>query len=111
MDFAKKGVDLFMKNWTEHGTCRENFYCDGKGGSVPHYTWGSLLCLIGIEEICDIEPDGRVRLNGNWDANISIDRLPIFGKLHEVRTSKGSTVLLRNGKPANEAHGRAVTKP
>jgi len=111
MDFAKKGVDLFMKNWLEHGTCRENFWADGRGGSMPHYTWGSLLCLIGIEEICDIEPDDRVRLNGEWNANLSIDRLPIFGKLYDVRTKNGSAALLIKGKPALEAHGQTATKP
>ena len=47
--FAAKGVKLFMRNWINHGWCNENFWADGEGGSMPHYTWGAMLCLIGME--------------------------------------------------------------
>ncbi|MCX6345308.1 MAG: PA14 domain-containing protein [Armatimonadetes bacterium] len=110
MDFAKKGLNLFMKNWTERGTCQENFYCSGKGGSVPHYTWGSLLCLIAVEEICDIEPDGRIRLNGEYKANLGIERIPLFGKLYDVKIKDGAAELLRNGKTTIKANGTISTK-
>jgi hypothetical protein len=69
------------------------------------------LCLIGIEEICDIEPDSRIGLNGNWDASVGIDRLPIFGKLYDVHAKNGSAALLIRSKPALEAHSQAVIKP
>jgi len=97
-DYAKKSVDLFMKNWVGNGGCWENYHTTGLGGNDPHYTWGALLCLIGLEEICDIEPDGRIRLNGKIDANIYIHNLPINGEHFDVRVSNNKTELLKNNK-------------
>ena len=97
-EYAKKSVDLFMKSWIGNGGCWENYHTTGLGGNDPHYTWGALLCLIGIEEICDIELDGRIRLNGKIDADIYIHNLPIEGQYYDVRVSNKKTELLKNGK-------------
>ncbi len=97
-EYAKKSVDLFMVNWLGNGGCWENYHTTGLGGNDPHYTWGALLCLIGLEEICDIEPDGRIRLNGKIDANIYIHNLPLDGQYYNVRVSNKKTELLKGNK-------------
>ena len=55
-EFARRSVNLFMRNWTTRGTCNENYRStDGTGDDHPHYTWGALLCQIGIEALYDIK--------------------------------------------------------
>jgi hypothetical protein len=98
-DFARKSVTLFMKNWAPQKLCGENYLStDGAQNRDPHYTWGALLDLIGVENICDVQPDGAIRLNGAQTQNIHILRLPINGRLYEVDTQPGRTELRLNGK-------------
>lgn len=98
VEYARKSVALFMKNWIGRGVCSENYHVSGLAANDPHYTWGALLCMIGLEEICDIEPDGRIRLNGTIDANIFIHNLPLGGKYYDVRVSNKKTELIENNK-------------
>ncbi len=106
-DFAEKCVKLFMKNWTENGTCNENFLSSGEGSSDPHYTWGALLCLIGLEEIVDVEPDGQVRLNGTWNETMDLHGVPIGGKRYDIEVRPGLTRLMQGKKVVAEAKGEA----
>jgi hypothetical protein len=92
-EFAEKSVALFMRNWRKDGTCHENFMANGDGSSDPHYTWGALLCLIGLEALCDVEPDGKVRLSGAGKGEVDLRRIPIGGKLYEVVAGPSGTVL------------------
>jgi hypothetical protein len=80
-DFAAKSVALFMRNWHKDGTCHENFMANGEGSSDPHYTWGALLCLIGLESVVDIEPDGKTRMIGAAARGVQVRNIPIGGKL------------------------------
>jgi len=57
-----------------------------------------LLPLVVLEEICDIEPDGRIRLNGTWEEEIFISHIPLFGQRYDVEVKPGCTTLLRDGK-------------
>jgi hypothetical protein len=82
-----------MRNWRKDGTCHENFMANGDGSSDPHYTWGALLCLIGLEALCDVEPDGKVRLSGAGKGEVDLRRIPIGGKLYEVVAGPSGTVL------------------
>jgi hypothetical protein len=54
--------------------------------------------LIGVENLCDIGPDGVMRLNGDQTQTIRILRLPIHGKMYEVRAQPGRTERRLNGK-------------
>jgi len=49
--YARKSVELFMKNWKRTGGSHENFLVSGQGSSRPYYTWGTLMLLIGLEEM------------------------------------------------------------
>ena len=59
--YAQKSVALFLPSWNADHTCNENYLTNGKGGGDPHYTWGALLCLIGIERR---EAAGQATTNG-----------------------------------------------
>lgn len=99
-EFARKSVTLFMKNWTGRNICGENYdSTDGiQRSSDPHYTWGALLALIGLENACDITPDGMIRLNGAQTQTLSLTNIPLAGKLYDIRTQPGQAALLLNGK-------------
>ncbi|HET6384160.1 MAG TPA: PA14 domain-containing protein [Armatimonadota bacterium] len=107
--FADKSVRLFMRNWTRSGVCGENYLStDGTQNHDPHYTWGALLDLVGIESICDAEEGGMVRLNGVQTRTITIRNLPIHGRRYEVRTRPGIAQILRDGKVLLTARNRVV---
>lgn len=108
-EFAAKGVALFMRNWTDHGWCGENFGSDnGLVNGDEHYTWGALMCLIGLESICSIEPDGTVSLNGAQKAAVRIRNVAIHGRIYDLATGPGWSKLLRNGRTIMVARDRVV---
>lgn len=107
--FADKSVRLFMHNWTEKGVCGENYLSStGAQSSDPHYTWGSLLCLIGVESVCRVDPDGSVVLNGTGDRTVDIRNLPIHGRLYDVTVTPGHATLKRNGRLVMDARNKVV---
>jgi len=109
IDYAEKSVALFMKNWNADGSCHENFNSiTGWGRSDPHYTWGALLCLVGMEQLCDTDADGRVLLNGNSGRHIKVHNLRIGGRLYDVVVEPQKAVLLQNGKPVAVARGKVA---
>ena len=103
--FAAKSVKLFMRNWQTSRTWNENYFFSGQGSGVPHTTWGPLLCLIGLEDICDIRPDGKIALNGTMDENIRIRNIPIGGSLYDVRVTPGHVELIHGGHVVMRAKG------
>ncbi len=111
-EYAKKSVALFMKNWNADGTCHENFNgITGEGRSDPHYSWGALMCLIGIEDLCDIEPDGKLRLNGASGVHVEIKNFRLGGKLYDLRVEPDHAQLVLDGKVAYEAIGKVEEWP
>jgi putative isomerase len=95
--FARRSVELFMRNWTTHGTCNENYFSTtGMGDDHPHYTWGALLCQIGVEALYDIDADGNpVALdNAAITETVELHNMPACGKLYTV-VSKGGKVSIK----------------
>jgi glycogen debranching enzyme len=83
--FAQKSVHLFMDNWLADGTCGENFLSlDGSVGGNRNYTWGALLCLIGVESLVDIADDGVPTKGPGYGEAMELTNLPIHGKPHRV---------------------------
>jgi hypothetical protein len=107
-DFAQKSVKLFMENWNRSSTCHENYLVTGEGSSDPHYTWGALLCLIGLEELCGVEPDGSLRLNGIGAGDVTLDRFPLGGRQCSVSTKANGTTLRTHNKTISTSRG--ITK-
>jgi len=70
LEFAEKSYDLFMEDWQAHQRTNEQYYAwGGSAGGDVHYTWGALLCLIGMQQFIDENP---------WDGLR-------FGALHPLR--------------------------
>ncbi len=94
-DFAQKSVHLFMNNWLADGYCGENFLSvnGGVGGDL-NYTWGALLCLIGLESIIDIGDDGVVKAGPGYHEPVDLMNVPIAGKLHRVSLRYGSPQVI-----------------
>jgi glycogen debranching enzyme len=108
-DFADKSVRLFMRNWIKFGVCGENYLStDGTQSSTPHYTWGALLNLIGMESVFNILPDGSIWLNGVQTRTIAMRNIPIKGKLYEIRTSPGVAEILHLDKLVLSARNRVI---
>lgn len=108
-EFAHKSVAMFMKNWNNDGTCHENFNAiTGWGRSDPHYTWGALLCLIALEDLCDIEPNGNLRLNGDSGVTVRIRNFRLGGRMYDLRVEPHRAALYRGGHKVLEARERAA---
>jgi hypothetical protein len=80
-DFARKSVALFMRNWLGKGTCNENYLASGEGAPDPHYLWGGLLGLIGVEEVCGTGFEGKKPSHAALREKIALRNIPIGGRL------------------------------
>jgi hypothetical protein len=108
-DYAQRSVKLFMSNWEAKGVCGENYLSTtGAQSSDAHYTWGSLLCLLGLESVCVQLADGTIRLNGTLNTTMKFKNVPLQGRLYEVKVAPHMTQLLFHGKVVMEAVG-AIT--
>jgi hypothetical protein len=108
-EFADRSVDLFMRNWLAKGVCSENYLStDGTANHDPHYTWGALLSLIGLESIVDIDDSGDVVLNGAQNKTLTLTNIPLLGRTYSVKTAPGMAELVRNGKVVLTAKGTIV---
>lgn len=95
-EYARRSVDLFMRNWIARGTCNENYKSsDGTGDDLPHYTWGALLCQIGIEALYDIDNDLQPIAINNEEIKESIElcNMPAGGKLYRIASSGGKATI------------------
>lgn len=84
-EFAQKCVHLFMNNWLGAGYCGENFFAlNGRVCSNPNYTWGALLCLIGIESVVDISDTGNIIKGIGYNEPIRMENITLNGKPHTI---------------------------
>jgi hypothetical protein len=108
-EFGERNVRLFMHDWLSDGICSENYLSTtGAHHHDPHYTWGALLNLIGLESIVDIDDSGRIVLNGTINATINLNRIPLLGKSYDVKVTPGCTTLILEGEPILVAKGDIV---
>lgn len=83
--FAQKSVHLFMNNWLANGFCGENFLSiDGSVGGNHNYTWGALMCLIGLESVADIDDTGQVKKGSGYNEPVDFKNIPIAGKQYGI---------------------------
>ena len=84
-EFAQKCVHLFMNNWLGAGYCGENFFAlNGRVCSNPNYTWGALLCLIGIESVIDMSDTGDIIKGIGYNEPVRMENIILNGKPHTV---------------------------
>lgn len=85
---AQRSVEMFMKNWTSKGICGENFKsADGTCNGFPHYTWGALLCLIGLEAFMDIGPGGKPVAGSGFDTAGDVELRNVLAAGHHFHVS------------------------
>ncbi len=95
-EFAKRSVRLFMQGWESARICSENYRSDtGKPACHPHYTWGALLPLIGVEALCDIDEhfNPRPYPSCGIDGTITLRNIPFGGRLYRIDVSNGKTTV------------------
>lgn len=96
-EYAQKCVHLFMNNWLGAGYCGENYFSlNGRVCSNPNYTWGALLCLIGIESVIDVADDGTMLKGKGYNEPIELRNVIIGGKPYSIKVNyKATTTELK----------------
>lgn len=85
---------MFMNGWNATRTCAENYRSDtGAPASHPHYTWGALFPLIGVEALCDVAEDFSPRPyeNSGITESITVRNIPFGGRLYRLDNRDGKT--------------------
>ncbi len=96
--YARKSVKLFMRNWDTTGVWSENYLATtGIAAGDPHYSWGALLPMIGLQAICNVMPDNKVRLDGTWHLHAKLYNIPVLGYRYTIVVKPGMTQMLRHG--------------
>jgi hypothetical protein len=91
-EYARRGVALFMRNWTANRVdCETYKSTDGSCDDLPHYMWGALLDVIGLEALVDVGPDFEpvVSQNSAVKENITLRNVPFGGKLYRIEAKDG----------------------
>lgn len=93
-EFAQKSVHLFMNNWLGGRWCGENFYSlNGQVGGDQNYTWGALMCLIGMESVMDIQDDGTIKAGPGYNEPVTLENIPAGGKCYRATVRYGNPMV------------------
>jgi hypothetical protein len=112
LQYAQKSYDLFMDDWRINQHNNEQYHAwGGNGGGDKHYTWGTLLCLVALEQYIDQNP---------WDGlRFGVSDAPTAGEFrgatwenhtYDVAIGPGRTALKRDGRLRFEANGAVVVR-
>ena len=91
-EYARRSVSLFMRNWNEKRASCENYNStDGTCGDEPHYSWGNVLDLIGLEAFADVGPDFQPvpAKDAAPKEHIVLHNVPFGGKLFTLEARDG----------------------
>lgn len=100
-EFARRSVELFMNGWNQSRICSENYRSDnGAPASHPHYTWGALFPLIGVEALCDVGDDLKPR---PWSGacikeTMNLRNVPFGGALYRIDVANGDVQVSPENK-------------
>jgi hypothetical protein len=108
--FARKSARLFLRNWERDRGCYENFLAGGAGSNVKHYTWGALLCLVGLEELIDVEPWGGLRIGTLSAESASVKRILVGGAHWDVSAGPSGLTCLRENRLLFKTDGPAIVR-
>ncbi len=93
-EFARRSVNLFMTNWTQQGTCGENYLSTtGELGGDLHYTWGALMNLIGVEAAADVGAGGAPAPGKGFTDTFQLNNVPFGGQLYDIQVSGGAATV------------------
>ena len=97
-EYARRNVNLFMRNWkAKRVSCESYNSTDGTCGvDHPHYSWGTLLNIVGLEALVDVGPNFEPvpRKGSALTENITLRNVPFGGKLYRIK-AKGGTVTAK----------------
>ncbi len=112
LEFAVKSYALFMDDWKANQHNDELYHVwGGSGGGDVHYTWGTLLCLIPLEQFIDENPWDGLRfgaLNPSTEGNFRGARWN--GHSYEVRIGPQETEMWRDGTVRFHADAGVVVR-
>ena len=108
---AESGARMFLRDWREHGTCRENFRSDsGLGGGQKYQSWGPLYCLALLQEFADVDiVDGGLRFGSFIKTRNTARNVHIGGDTYQVEIGDRLRVV-RGGKEILSADGPVVVR-
>jgi hypothetical protein len=112
LDFARKSYALFMEDWKANGRNDELYHAwGGNGGGDTHYTWGTLLCLIPLEQFIDVNPWDGLRFGAlDPPSSSSLHGIVWQGHTYDVTIAPNETTLVRDGKLAFHADAGVVVR-
>jgi hypothetical protein len=112
LEYAQKNYNLFMDDWKINQHDDEQYSNrGGSGGGDTHYTWGTLLCLVGLEQYIDKNPWEGLRfgsLNSAWSGEFH--GATWDGHIYDVAIGPERTVLSRDGSIRFEASAGVVVR-
>jgi len=112
LEFAQKSYTLFMEDWQAQQRTNEQYYAwGGSAGGDVHYTWGALLCLIGMEQFIDENPWDGLRF-GALQPPFEGRLVGISWKQHgyEVTIGPNLTSVRRDGQMRFKATAGVVVR-
>jgi putative isomerase len=112
LEIAQKSYNLFMDDWKANQRYNEQYLAwGGYGGGDPHYTWGTLLCLIALEQFIDKTPWDGFRFGALNPSSSGVFRGATWdGHTYDTTIGPGRTALARDGKIRFEAAGGVVVR-
>jgi len=112
LEFAQKSYALFMDDWKTNQHDNELYHAwGGSGGGDIHYTWGALLCLIGLEQLMDANPWEGLRFGAlNPGAEGHLYRATWQNQIYSVSVGPSNTEVGRDGKVRLKADAGIVVR-
>jgi hypothetical protein len=100
LDFARKNYALFMDDWKTNYHSDENYHAwGGNGGGDTHYTWGTLLCLVALEQYIDENPWDGLRFGSLSPPNAgTLTGAAWEGHRYDIAIGPSRTALTQDGK-------------
>jgi putative isomerase len=113
-EVAVRSMNLFMREWSAHAHCCENFNAQtGEGcdsvDTDSFYTWGALLPLLACADLLDVGPWRGMELGGEPDDEAQAIRLlRLRDGVYSYAVGGGWRVLKRDGQEIlrTDARGR-----
>jgi Mannosylglycerate hydrolase MGH1-like glycoside hydrolase domain len=112
LEYAQKNYDLYMDDWKRNQHDDEQYHAwGGNGGGDTHYTWGALLCLVGLEQYIDVNPWDGLRFGAlDPSAPGEFRGAKWQGHDYEVSIAPTQTKLVRDGTARFEANRGVVVR-
>lgn len=112
LEFAQKSYALFMDDWKTNQHDDELYHTwGGSGGGDIHYTWGALLCLVGLEQFMDENPWDGLRFGAlNPSGEGKLNRVTWQNHIYTVTVGPGNTEVARDGKVRLQADAGIVVR-